>query len=50
MKKVFMLVTAALMVTGMAFAQDGGKKCSKGMKCCKKEAKAPKKADRTKKA
>lgn len=50
MKKVFMLLTAALMVTGMAFAQDGEKKCSKGKKCCKKEAPAAKKDDKVKKA
>jgi hypothetical protein len=50
MKKVFMLATAALMVTGMAFAQDGGKKCGKGKSCCKKEAKATRKDSKIKKA
>ncbi len=42
MKKVFLLATAALMVTGIAFA-DGGKKnkkkCAKGKTCCTKDAK-----------
>ena len=42
MKKVFMLTTAALLVTGISFANDGGKKksskaktCKKGGSCCK---------------
>jgi hypothetical protein len=43
MKKVFLLATAALMVTGVAFA-DGGKKnkkkCAKSKTCCSKDAKA----------
>ncbi len=42
MKKVFLLATAALMVTGVAFA-DGGKKnkkkCAKSKTCCSKDAK-----------
>lgn len=39
MKKLFMLATAAFLVSGVAFAHGGdGKKCSK--KDCKKEAKA----------
>lgn len=47
MKKLFLLATAALMVTGVALADNGkGKKCKKassscckksGKKCCKKE-------------
>jgi uncharacterized protein YdeI (BOF family) len=41
MKKVFLLATAAFLVTGFAFAQD--KKCVKGKDgkdcCAKKEAK-----------
>jgi hypothetical protein len=45
MKKVFLLATAALLVTGAAFA-DGGKKnkkkCAKGKSCCSKEVKAKK--------
>ena len=45
MKKVFLLATAAFLVTGMAFAHDGdGKKCTKGKDgkdcCSKKETKA----------
>ena len=48
MKKMFLLATAALMVTGVTFAsnEDKGKKkkCAKGKTCCKKEAKADKKA------
>lgn len=44
MKKVFLLATAAFLVTGFAFAQD--KKCAKdkdGKDCCaKKETKATK--------
>ena len=47
MKKVFLLATAAFLVTGFAFAQESeGKKCSKtkeGKDCCaKKEARAAK--------
>ena len=38
MKKFFLLATAALMVTGVAFA-DHGKKCKKGGSCCKKSGK-----------
>ena len=34
MKKVFMLATAALLVTGVTFAHDGGKKKGKGKKSC----------------
>ncbi|UEG51020.1 hypothetical protein LK994_05970 [Ferruginibacter lapsinanis] len=49
MKKMFLLATAALLVTGVTFANDGGrkKKCGKGKKCashskrcCKKSATA----------
>lgn len=36
MKKLFMLATAAFLISGIAFANGGGKKCSK--KECKKEA------------
>lgn len=44
MKKVFLLAASALMVTGIALADDGGKKCKKKCKdknaaCCKKGAK-----------
>jgi hypothetical protein len=45
MKKVFLLATAALLVTGAAFA-DGGKKnkkkCVKGKSCCSKDMGAKK--------
>ncbi len=39
MKKVFLLATAALLVTGIAFADKGKgktKKCAKGKSCCTK--------------
>jgi hypothetical protein len=46
MKKVFLLATAALMVTGMAFAEGGKKKnkkkCAKSKTCCTKDASAKK--------
>ena len=46
MKKVFLFATAALMVTGMAFANNGDgkkkkekeKKCAKAKSCCSKKA------------
>jgi hypothetical protein len=45
MKKVFLLATAALLVTGAVFA-DGGKKnkkkCAKSKTCCTKDASAKK--------
>ena len=37
MKKILMLATAAFLVTGVSFAQDG-KKCTKGKGCCKKSS------------
>lgn len=40
MKKFMVLVTAAFLISGVAFAHDGGKKRGKGKGCCKKEAKA----------
>ena len=39
MKKVFLLATAAILVTGIAFADNGkkkSKKCAKGKTCCTK--------------
>ncbi len=50
MKKVFMLATAAFLISGVAFAhgdkgknKDKAKKtCTKGGKCCGKEEKAKK--------
>jgi len=43
MKKVFLLMTAALLVSGVTFADNGKgkkKKCAKGKSCCSKEAKS----------
>ncbi len=44
MKKVFLLATAALLVTGVTFADNGKKKkkCAKGKTCCNKTACAEK--------
>lgn len=40
MKKVILLVTAFLFVTGIVLADKGKKKkCAKGKTCCSKEAK-----------
>jgi hypothetical protein len=37
MKKVFLLATAALLVTAVTFADNGKKKkCAKGKECCSK--------------
>ncbi len=48
MKKMFLLATAALMVTGVTFANNEGKgkkkKCAKGKTCCTKDASADKKS------
>lgn len=41
MKKLFLLATAALLVTGVAFADNGkkkSKKCAKGKSCCTKSS------------
>ena len=41
MKKLFLLATSALLVTGIAFADNGkkkSKKCAKGKTCCTKKA------------
>lgn len=42
MKKVFLLMTAALLVSGVTFADNGKKKkkCAKGKSCCTKTAKS----------
>ena len=41
MKKLFLLATAALMITGVTFASNEGKgkkkKCAKGKTCCSKD-------------
>ncbi len=44
MKKVFLLATAALLVTGVTFADNGKKKkkCAKGKTCCNKAETAEK--------
>ncbi len=47
MKKVFLLATAALLVTAVTFADNGkkkSKKCAKGKACCTKSETAEKKA------
>lgn len=38
MKKLLVLAVSGLLFSGAAFA--GGKECSKGKECCKKEGKA----------
>jgi hypothetical protein len=41
MKKFLILSIAALMVTGVTFADNGKKKkCAKGKKCCKAQTKS----------
>jgi len=43
MKKLFLLATAALLVSGVSFAETGKdkkKKCAKGKSCCSKTAKS----------
>lgn len=44
MKKVLLLATAALLVTGISFADHGKKKkkCAKGKSCCTKTAEVKK--------
>ncbi|MEO6541838.1 MAG: hypothetical protein ABIN74_12620 [Ferruginibacter sp.] len=43
MKKVILLATAFMFVTGVALADKGKKKkCAKGKSCCTKEAKTTK--------
>jgi len=45
MKKVFLLATAALLVTGLSFAnteKGKKKKCAKGKTCCTKDSKTAK--------
>ncbi|WP_462221098.1 hypothetical protein [Ferruginibacter sp.] len=54
MKKVFLLATAALLVTSIAFADNGkkkkSKKCAKGKTCCTKSTASATKAGCTDKA
>lgn len=43
MKKLFLLATAAILVTGVSFADTGKKnkkKCAKGKSCCSKTTKS----------
>ena len=42
MKKVLLLATAAMLVTGLAFADNGKKKkkCAKGKTCCSTHSKS----------
>ena len=40
MKKVFLLATAALLVTGVTFADNGKKKGKKNKHCCVKSGKS----------
>ena len=41
MKKVILLATAVLLVTGITFADNGKKKkCAKGKSCCSKTSKS----------
>jgi len=45
MKKALLLATAALLITGVSFADNGKgkkKKCAKGKSCCTKSASATK--------
>lgn len=50
MKKLFLLATAALLVTGVTFADNGkGKKCKKSSSCCKKSGKKCCKKDKAEK-
>lgn len=46
MKKVFMLATAALLVSGVSFAQDGKKVCKDKKGCCKKSGSCCKDKDK----
>ena len=49
MKKVFLLATAALLVTGVTFADNGKKKkCAKGKTCCSKTETAEKSCSKDK--
>ena len=43
MKKILLLATAALLVSGVSFADNGKdkkKKCAKGKSCCDKKSKS----------
>ena len=49
MKKLFLLATAAFLVTGVSFAntEKGKKKCGKSKSCCKKDSKSCCKKDKS---
>jgi hypothetical protein len=48
MKKVLLLATAALLVSGISFAQqDKKKKCAKGKSCCQKKSCSKDKKEKT---
>ena len=48
MKKVLLLATAALLVSGVTFAQqDKKKKCAKGKSCCQKKSCSKDKKEKT---
>lgn len=52
MKKLFLLATAALLVSGVAFADNGkkkSKKCAKGKSCCTKSSASTKSCCKDKK-
>jgi hypothetical protein len=46
MKKIFLLATAAFLVTGISYANTGGKKKKCGKSCCKKSGKSCCKKDK----
>lgn len=53
MKKVLLLATAALLVSGVSFAntdKDKKKKCAKGKTCCKKSTQCSKDKEKEKAA
>jgi hypothetical protein len=50
MKKLFLLATAAMFITGVSFAEGGKgkkKKCAKGKSCCSKKGCSKDKAAKT---
>ena len=50
MKKLFLLATAAMFITGVSFAEGGKgkkKKCAKGKSCCMKKGCSKDKAAKT---
>ena len=51
MKKLFLLATAAMFITGVSFAEGGKgknkKKCAKGKSCCSKKSCTKDKSEKT---